>query len=123
MRLQRTLAVVALVGAGVVAAGALIAVLAISGRTGSAAVGGVMRGNYYNAVNDSTTPVYGSLDKKTQRLAWAIGDKKTPVYESGLYNLTLDQSTLLAHFSPERTEQYNLFRLEQPKDEKTGSAP
>src|SRR5262245_9753402 len=82
---------------------------------------GVMLGNYYNAVNDSTMPVYGSLDKKTQRLAWAIGDKKTPVFETGLYNLTLDQSPLLAHYGPDRTEQHSLFRLEQPTDEKTGS--
>src|SRR5262249_49812373 len=79
---------------------------------------GVVRGNYYNAVADSTTPVYGSLDKKTQRLAWTIGDKKTPVYETGLYNLTLEQTTLLAHLGPDRTEQYNLFRIEQPADGK-----
>jgi hypothetical protein len=81
---------------------------------------GIVRGNYYNAVNDSTTPVYGSLDKKTQRLAWTIGDQKTPVYETGLYNLTLEQTTLLAHFALDRTEQYNLFRIEQPKEDKAG---
>jgi hypothetical protein len=83
---------------------------------------GVIRGNYYNAVSDSTTPVYGSLDKKTQRLAWTIGDKKTPVYETGLYNLTQEQTTMLAHFSADRTEQYNLFRVEQPQDDKNGAA-
>src|SRR5262249_45745006 len=33
---------------------------------------GVVRGNYYNATTDTVTPVYGSLDKKTQRLAWSI---------------------------------------------------
>jgi hypothetical protein len=84
---------------------------------------GVVRGNYYNAVTDSTTPVYGSLDKKAQRLAWTIGDQKTPVYETGLYNLTLEQTTLLAHYGPDRTEQYNLFRIEQPKEDKAASSP
>ena len=28
---------------------------------------GIVRGNYYNAVTDVTTPVLGSLDKDTQR--------------------------------------------------------
>lgn len=81
---------------------------------------GIVRGNYYNAMSDTTTPVYGSLDKKSQRLAWTIGDKKTPVYETGLYNLTLAQTTVLAHFSADRTSQFNLFRIEQNKDDKGG---
>jgi hypothetical protein len=82
---------------------------------------GVVRGNYYNAVSDSTTPVYGSLDKKSQRLAWSIGDKQTPVFETGLYNLSQEQTTLLAHFGPDQTEQYNLFRVEQSQDDKNGA--
>ena len=36
-------------------------------------------------VDRLTTPVAGSLDKKNQRVAWTIGDKKFPVYEAGLY--------------------------------------
>jgi hypothetical protein len=77
---------------------------------------GVLRGNYYNATTDTATPLYGSLDRKTQRLAWTVGDKKDVVYETGLYNLTLEQTTLLAHLGKDRTEQYNLFRVEQPKE-------
>jgi hypothetical protein len=77
---------------------------------------GILRGNYYNAVSDSVTPVSGALDKKSQRVAWTIGDKKEPVYEAGLYNLTLDQTTILVHFGKDRTEQYKLFRIEQPQD-------
>ena len=84
---------------------------------------GVIRGNYYNAVADTTTPVYGSLDKKSQRLAWTIGDKKTPVYETGLYNLTQEQTTILVHLAPDRTEQWNLFRIEQPKEGQAPAAP
>ena len=34
---------------------------------------GVIRGNYYNALTDTTEPVYGSVDKKTQRAAWTVG--------------------------------------------------
>jgi hypothetical protein len=81
---------------------------------------GVVRGNYYNAVSDSVTPVAGALDKKTQRVAWTISDKKDVVYETGLYNLTQEQTTMLVHFGKDRTEQYKLFRIEQPKEEKPG---
>jgi hypothetical protein len=77
---------------------------------------GIVRGNYYNAVSDSATPVAGSLDKKTQRVAWTIGDKKFPVYEAGLFNLTKEETTMLAHMDKDKTEQYRLFRIEQPKE-------
>ena len=79
---------------------------------------GVVRGNYYNTASDSTQPVYGSLDKKGQRIAWTIGDKKDPVYETGLYNLTQDETTMLVHSGKDRTEQYKLFRVEQQDEKK-----
>jgi hypothetical protein len=81
---------------------------------------GVVRGNYYNALTDSTQPVYGSLDKTTQRVAWSVGENKTKVFECGLYNLTQDQTTILVHTGKDKTDQYRLFRIEQPKE---GQAP
>jgi hypothetical protein len=39
----------------------------------------------------------GKVDKQSQRAAWTIGDKKTPVYEAGLTNLTQQQTTILVH--------------------------
>jgi hypothetical protein len=75
---------------------------------------GVVRGNYYDAVADNTLPVYGSVDRKTQRVAWSIGDKKNTVFETGLNNLMQQQTTLLAHYGKERTEEMALVRLEQP---------
>jgi hypothetical protein len=77
---------------------------------------GILRGNYYNALTDSTEPVYGSVNKKTQRAAWTVGDKKMPVYEAGIGNLTDDQTTMLVHYGQDRSEQFTLFRLEQPKE-------
>ena len=44
---------------------------------------GVLRGNYYDALSDSTLPVFGAVDKKTQRAAWTVGDRKDTVYENG----------------------------------------
>ncbi len=84
---------------------------------------GVLRGNYYNAKLNTSTPVFGSLDKKTQRVAWYIQGKPENVCETGLYNLTLDETTMLVHLGKDRTEQYNLFRL-PPNDQAAGtSAP
>ena len=58
---------------------------------------GLLRGTYYDAVSDSTQNITGKVDKKTQKAAWTIGDKKTPVYEAGLTNLLGQQTTILVH--------------------------
>ena len=75
---------------------------------------GVVRGNYYDAVADNTLTVFGSLDPKTQRVAWSIGEKKDIVFETGLNNLTQQQTAVLVHHGKERTQQMALVRLEQP---------
>jgi hypothetical protein len=63
--------------------------------------------------------VTGSIDVKTQRVAWTIGDRKEPIYETGLYNLTQPETTLLAHFGKDRTEQFKLFRIEQSSNQES----
>jgi uncharacterized protein (TIGR03000 family) len=73
---------------------------------------GIIRGNYYDALMDSTSTVYGSVDKKTQRAAWTIGDKKTPLFEAGIFNLTKDESPVLVHFGPGKTQQWLLVRVQ-----------
>jgi hypothetical protein len=79
---------------------------------------GVIRGNYYNGLTDTTVPISGSVDKKTQRAAWIVGDKKETVYETGVGNLAEPETTMLVHFGKERTQQWKLMRLEKPADEK-----
>jgi hypothetical protein len=66
--------------------------------------------------------VEGSVDPKSQRAAWRIGDTTEVVMEAGLYNLTQDEAPLLIHFGKERTERYLLVRLEQPPGG-TGDVP
>jgi len=72
---------------------------------------GVIRGNYYNALSDTTLPVYGSVDQKTQRAAWTVGDRKGPIFEAGVANLTKSETTMLVH-SKGRTQQWTLIRIE-----------
>ena len=75
---------------------------------------GVIRGNYYNALTDTTIPVSGSVDRKTQRAAWIVGEKKDIVYETGFGNLAQPETSALVHFGKERTQQMTLVRLEPP---------
>ena len=43
-----------------------------------------------------------------------MGGNKNLVVETGLYNLTKDESTALVHQGPGETEQYVLVRMQQP---------
>jgi hypothetical protein len=72
---------------------------------------GIIRGNYFSEVTDKTQPVYGSVDKKTQRAAWTVGDNKKVIVETGLYNLTKDETTALVHLGPDQEQRYVLVRL------------
>jgi hypothetical protein len=76
---------------------------------------GIIRGNYYDGLMDTTTPVYGSVDKKSQRVAWTIGKKADRVFEAGIYNLTQAQCPCLLHVGTQTTDQMLLVRMEQPK--------
>jgi hypothetical protein len=75
---------------------------------------GILRGNYTDTVTNQTQTVHGSVDKSTQRVAFTVGDNKTTVIETGLYNLTKDESPALLHFGKDRTEQWLLVRLKNP---------
>ena len=79
---------------------------------------GIIRGNYYDGLMDTTTEVYGSVDKKTQRAAWTIGKKKDRVFEAGVYNLTQPQCPCLVHIGTQSTNQMMLVRVEQPEQQK-----
>jgi hypothetical protein len=77
---------------------------------------GIIRGNYYDGLMDTTTEVYGSVDKKTQRAAWTIGKKKDRVFDAGVYNLTQPECTCLLHLGTQNTVQMMLVRVQQPKN-------
>ncbi len=83
---------------------------------------GIIRGNYYDAVTDSTTDLYGSVNKKTQRAAWTVGERKTPVYDVGIANLTESETPMMVHYGPDRSQQFTLIRIEEPaKEQGAGS--
>jgi hypothetical protein len=80
---------------------------------------GIIRGNFTDTKTNKTQSVQGSIDKKTQRAAWTIGDKKDDVLETGLYNLTKDEVPALLHYGKDRTEQWLLVRVKQDDQQQT----
>lgn len=81
---------------------------------------GVISGTYYNTNTDVGRPVKGMVDKKTQRAAWTFADGKNTdiIMETGIYNLTQDQTEALVHFGKDKTQQWLMVRLEQPGEKK-----
>jgi hypothetical protein len=76
---------------------------------------GIVRGNYYNTGDDNVEPIEGAVDKKTQRVTWVVKDKDKIIFDTGLYNLTKDETPVLVHFSRDKTQQWTLVRLKQPQ--------
>jgi hypothetical protein len=76
---------------------------------------GVIRGNYTDTATKQNQVIQGSIDKETQRAAFTVGDNKTSVIETGIYNLTKDEAPCLVHIGKEKTEQWLLVRLTNPE--------
>jgi len=74
---------------------------------------GVIRGNMTNTKSDKNRIVQGSVNKQTERAAWTVGDDTKTVFETGIYNLTKDQTPVIVHFGDSKTEQVLLVRLDQ----------
>lgn len=78
---------------------------------------GVIQGTYYNTSTETERPVRGMVDKKTQRAAWTFADGKNTdvIMETGLYNLTKDDTEALVHFGQNKTQKCWLVRLQEPE--------
>lgn len=76
---------------------------------------GIISGGFQNVMTDENMPVSGSVDKKTQRAAWHMGDNKDTVIETGIYNLTQDVTPVLMHFGKEQTQTWMMVRLPAPQ--------
>jgi hypothetical protein len=75
---------------------------------------GSVSGVLFDLSNDTTTPIHGSVDRSTQRVAFTLGTDSTVVAETGLYNLTKNEVSLLVHKQNEKTQVYTLVHLKAP---------
>jgi hypothetical protein len=78
---------------------------------------GIIAGTFYNDVTDSSRPLEGTVDQKTQRAAWKFADGKNTdvVMETGIYNLTKDEANALVHFDADQTQTWLMIRLPAPE--------
>jgi hypothetical protein len=83
---------------------------------------GVISGSMYNSATKQSYVVQGRVDKQSQRVAMTVGDKFNVVLETGIYNLTKDQTPVLAHFADQRTANYLFVRLDPPPAEGSADA-
>src|SRR4029453_2321499 len=83
---------------------------------------GNVSGTMVNQTTNQTYPIQGRVDKDTQRVAFTIGGNKDVVLETGIYNLTQQQTPVLAH-GEGREETYLMLRLDPPKTDDANAAP
>jgi len=55
--------------------------------------------------------------QQTQRLVWTVGNNKTTVGETGIYNLTKDEAPALIHIGRNKTSNGRWCRLKQPQQQ------
>ncbi|MBI2823735.1 MAG: hypothetical protein HYX69_03470 [Planctomycetia bacterium] len=84
---------------------------------------GNITGMYYNTASDNAQPIQGAVDRATQRAAWTVGDKKSTVLETGIYNLTKDETPVLVHFGGQQTQTWLMVRMKEPKEGEEGLGP
>jgi hypothetical protein len=75
---------------------------------------GVIAGTYQNKSTGQTESVEGMVDQKSQRAAWTIVDKNTPIVETGMANLTQNETRVLVHCADGRTQKWLMVHVENP---------
>jgi len=80
---------------------------------------GIVSGTLHNDVTQRSYVVQGRVDRQSQRVAFTLGSNSDVVVETGIYNLTQDQTPVLVHYGDTRTEQYLLVRLNAPPQDET----
>ncbi|PNY33539.1 mu-protocadherin- cell-suface protein [Rhodopirellula baltica] len=72
---------------------------------------GIVSGTLFNKDTDQVQAIQGRVDKDTQRVALRVGESNSVVVETGLYNLTQDEASVLVHFGTETHDNCLLVRL------------
>ncbi|MCX5871775.1 MAG: hypothetical protein NTY51_00845 [Deltaproteobacteria bacterium] len=86
---------------------------------------GVIQGTYFNSQDNTAKPIKGMVDKESQRAVWTFADKNenAVIMETGISNLTKDETGVLVHFGKERTQEWIMVRLNEPSDKEKQNAP
>ncbi len=76
---------------------------------------GIIAGTFQNTATDNSFEVQGTIDEKSQRAAWGPVGEDWPIMETGLYNLTENESAALLHFEDGQTQEWTMVRLDDPE--------
>ncbi|MGO8879008.1 MAG: hypothetical protein ACLPVO_17275 [Desulfomonilaceae bacterium] len=65
------------------------------------------------------------VDKESERAVWTFADKNknAVIMETGIYNLTKDETGVLVHFGKEQTQEWLMIRLKEPPAQENQAAP
>lgn len=78
---------------------------------------GIISGNYINKTTQSVQPIEGRVDPISQIAVWRVkGSHPTPSMETGMFNLTQDETPLLIHFPDGTTQTWLMVRLQEPEE-------
>ena len=85
---------------------------------------GLISGSFYNRDTNQTFPIQGRVDPQTQRVAFYVIGAENTIFETGMYNLTQQQTPIMIHKNGGRTTQNALLvRLTPPNQNATTTAP
>ncbi len=78
---------------------------------------GIVAGSFANTTNNENLSVQGGADRESTRLAITIGDQDDVVVETGLYNVTEQQSSAVVHYQDGTRENWLLVKMPDPQGE------
>jgi hypothetical protein len=87
---------------------------------------GVLRGSYYDLLSDVNHPIRGSVNKKTQHVAWTFGPQGKVTFQTALGVLTEPSGPVSVHYENGQTRQWVLARYDKepsendPQDDESG---
>ena len=76
---------------------------------------GIIAGTFQNTATGKSFEVEGTIDQESQRAAWGPVGESWPIMETGIYNLTENEAGALIHFSDGQTQQWAMFRMDEPE--------
>lgn len=76
---------------------------------------GIIAGTFQNTSTGASLEVEGTIDRDSQRAAWGPVGKEWPIMETGIYNLTENECSVLLHFENGDTQQWTMMRLDDPE--------
>lgn len=73
---------------------------------------GIVRGTYVDLLTNQEQAIEGAVDKKTQRVAWRVGDNGSVTFDTQLASLTQATGPITLHYENGKTRQWKLARFE-----------